>query len=78
MRISSVHYFPHTGLFLLVLGVLVVIVIALIELRILSYAYEKMGISGRYVALLLVLSLFGSAVNIPVAELPDSEVTSDE
>ena len=79
MRSSSMHYLPLTPLFVLLLILLLVIVVALIELRILSYAYEKMGINRRYVFLLLLLSLLGSYVNIPVAELPSKPgLHSDE
>src|SRR5690349_15519484 len=64
------YYFPLTGLFLLLCFVLLVLAIAIIELRILSYAYERMGINRRYVFGLLLLSLLGSSVNIRVTELP--------
>jgi uncharacterized membrane protein len=52
--------------------------VALVELRILTYAYERIGISRRYVWLLLLLSLFGSYINIPVAQLPAEKVMSDQ
>jgi uncharacterized membrane protein len=51
--------------------------IGLLELRILAYAYERIGIHPRYVFTILFLSLFGSYVNIPVAQLPPEEITSD-
>ncbi len=68
------HYFPLAFPFLLILFIGLAILIANIELGILGYAYEKMGIHPRYVYLLLFLSLFGSYVNIPVARLPDKNV----
>jgi uncharacterized membrane protein len=71
------HYFPLSGLFVLALFLLIILVIALIELRILGYAYEKMGIDRRHVYVLLFLSLIGSYINIPVAQLPKEEVISD-
>ena len=52
--------------------------IALIEIGIIKYAYEKIGINPRYVFALLLLSLLGSYVNIPVAELPAERVLSGE
>jgi uncharacterized membrane protein len=70
MRPSSLHYFPLAWPFIVALAFLLLIVIALVELGILSYAYERMGVPPRYVFAVLLLSLFGSAVNIPVAELP--------
>jgi uncharacterized membrane protein len=67
MHSSSFHYLPP--LFLL-LAVLFVAVVAILQVGILGYAYEKIGISRRSAYLILLLSLFGSYVNIPVAELP--------
>jgi uncharacterized membrane protein len=70
MQPSHLHYFPLAWPFLVALAFLLLIVIALVELGVLSYAYERMGVPPRYVFAVLLLSLFGSAVNIPVAELP--------
>ncbi len=59
--------FPLLFLLLLVLfGVFVVVV----EMRILSYAYRKIGVRPRYVFLVMLLSLAGSHVNIPVYSVP--------
>src|SRR2546425_6098865 len=49
-------------LFLVLLAVLIVMV----ELRILAYAYRQRGVRPRYVFAGLVLSLVGSYVNIPL------------
>jgi uncharacterized membrane protein len=76
MQPSSMHYFPLAWPFILALFVLFFIVVALIELGILKYAYERIGIPPRYVLGILLLSLLGSAINIPVAELPPEEVVS--
>jgi uncharacterized membrane protein len=77
MHASPLHYFPVTGPFLAALVLLVVIVIALIELRVLVYAYETIGVSRRYVFGLLLLSLIGSYINIPFAELPEERMVRD-
>jgi uncharacterized membrane protein len=77
MRPSGMHYFPLAWPFLLILLGIFLVVVALIELHILKYAYQRMGISPRYVLGILLLTLLGSAVNIPVAELPPEEVISD-
>ncbi len=47
-----------------------------IEVGAIQYAYEKIGINRRYLFALLVLSLLGSYVNIPVAQLPAEQVLS--
>lgn len=77
MHLSSMHYFPLAWPFLLVLFVLFVIAVVLIELKILTYAYERMGIRHRSVLLILFFSLLGSYINIPVAQLRPEEVVSD-
>jgi uncharacterized membrane protein len=70
------QYFPLALPFILAFALLVFVVIALIEVGLLKYAYERMGVPPRYVLAVLLLSLFGSAVNIPVAQLPPEEMVS--
>jgi uncharacterized membrane protein len=55
---------------------LCVFLIILIEIGILEYAYKKIGINRRYLFALLFLSLFGSYVNIPIADLPAEHIHS--
>jgi uncharacterized membrane protein len=76
MRPSSLHFYPVAWPFLFGLVFLFGIAIVLLQLRILEYAYEKIGIRRHYVFLILLLSLLGSAVNIPVAELPLERVVA--
>jgi uncharacterized membrane protein len=76
MRPSSLHFYPVAWPFLFGLVFLFGIAIVLLQLRILEYAYEKIGIRRHYVFLILLLSLLGSAVNIPIAELPLERVVS--
>jgi uncharacterized membrane protein len=78
MQPSGLHYFPLSSPFLLGLLLLLVVVVALVELRILTYAYERIGIGHRYVWGLLLASLLGSYINIPVAQLPAEKVVSDQ
>ncbi len=59
---------------MLLLGLVLVVVIALVEIKVITYAYEKMGIHHRYVFAILLLSLLGSGVNIPIAELPGKDM----
>src|SRR5215813_13690762 len=75
---SQMHYLPLTpGLFsllVLLFGVLII----LIQLRILRYAYMKLGL-GPGMALLLVFgSLVGSYFNIPITILPGHTVQNGE
>jgi uncharacterized membrane protein len=70
------HYFPLAWPFLVALGLLFFLVVALVELGLLKYAYERMGIPPRYVFAVLLFSLLGSAINIPVVELPPERMVS--
>jgi uncharacterized membrane protein len=78
MTPSSPHFFPLAYPFVLGLLVVLGLLIALIEIGIIGYAYQKMGVHRRYVFAVLLLSLLGSYVNIPVAELPAERVVSGQ
>ena len=77
MRPSSLHYFPLAWPFLLLLGLFLVLLVVLLELRLLQYAYEKIGLSRRAASAVLFLSLLGSYVNIPVVELPPEPMAAE-
>jgi uncharacterized membrane protein len=51
--------------------------VILIEINVLGYAYERAGISRRYVFLLLFASLLGSYINIPLGQLSAEPMVSD-
>ena len=74
---GSLHFFPLTLPFILAFVFLIGIVIALIEIGIIQYAYVKMGVSRRHVFAVLILTLLGSYINIPVAELPAERMIAD-
>ncbi len=78
MQSTHLHYFPIPWPFLAILALLAVFVLVLLEVRALTYAYEKIGISSRYVLALLLASILGSYINIPVAQLPEREVVSNK
>ena len=63
-------YFPLGLPLLLLLGLLLVVLVVLIELKVLAYAYRKIGVRPRYVFAVMVLALVGSHVNIPVYSTP--------
>jgi uncharacterized membrane protein len=77
MQPSGMHYFPLIWPWLLLLLVLLFVVVGLFELSVLAYAYRRIGIPPRYLFTFLLLSLAGSYVNIPVAELPAGEMVSN-
>jgi uncharacterized membrane protein len=72
------HYIPLALPFFLMLFFLFLLLIILIEIGILQYAFEKIGIERRHIFALLLLSLLGSYVNIPIAELPAEHLHSGE
>ena len=78
MHASPLHYFPITGPFLLLLFVLFVVVLALVQLGILEYAYAKIGIQPRYVFALLLLSLLAVTSTFPVAQIPEKQVVTNQ
>jgi uncharacterized membrane protein len=68
------QYFPLALPFLLILFVLFVFLIIMVEVGILGYAYQTVGIDRRYVFLLLLMCFLGSYINIPVYQLPPETV----
>jgi uncharacterized membrane protein len=68
---------------LLLLGffLLLVFLVVMIEVRVLSYAYRKIGVRPRYMFIVLLLTLVGSNFNIPLYSVtvprlaPPEEVT---
>jgi uncharacterized membrane protein len=78
MHVSSYHYLPLSPLFFFGLVLIFGLLIAALQIGILGYAYEKMGISGRWIYGLLLMSLLGSYVNIPVAELRGGQTHAEQ
>src|SRR3981189_2967436 len=75
---SQVHYLPLTPGFFSILVLLFAGLIILIQLRILRYAYMRLGVGPGAALLLLLGSLIGSYFNIPITVLPGPPVRADE
>jgi len=75
---SQVHYLPMTPGLFSILVVLLAGLILLIQLRILRYAYMRLGVGPGIALLLLFGSLIGSYFNIPITVLPGTPVRSGE
>jgi uncharacterized membrane protein len=71
-------YTPIALLFLFLFAGLFALVMVLIQIGILQYAFETMGVSRRYMFGLLLGSLLGSYVNIPIAQLHGQAVGMGE
>jgi uncharacterized membrane protein len=75
---SQVHYLPLPPALFSVLVFLFIGLIILIQLRILRYAYMKLGVGPGAALLLLFGSLIGSYFNIPITVLPGQMVRSGQ
>jgi uncharacterized membrane protein len=63
------QYLPISSPFFLAFWLLVGSLVALIQIGILQYAFESLGVNRRYLFSLLVVCLLGSYINIPIADL---------
>jgi uncharacterized membrane protein len=78
MQMSAMQYLPLApGFFAILVGFFFIVLIVLI-LRSVRYAYESVGISSNGAIFLLLATLIGSFFNIPIAELPSERVVSDQ
>jgi uncharacterized membrane protein len=70
------HYLPLTPPFFSLLVAIFAVLIVLVQLGVLRYAYLRIGLRPGAAMLLLLASLIGSYFNIPIAELPAQQVVS--
>ncbi len=73
---SHLNYLPLTLPFFSVLAALFVGLVIFIEIGVLRYAYVRAGVNSRVVLLVMLASLLGSYINIPVVRLPERQVIS--
>ena len=73
---GQMHYLPLSAPFFALLVGAFLVVLALIQIGILRYAYLRIGISSRAAMFLLFGSLIGSYINIPIVQLPAEDVRS--
>jgi len=66
-------FFPLTNFFVLAFLFLIGLLIVLVQLKAISYAYERAGLARRYVFGVLILSLLGSGINIPLIRIGAGE-----
>ncbi len=75
---THMHYFPlDVGVATLFFGILLGLLF-FIQLRLLGHAYSALGLDPRVAMLVLLASLLGSYVNLPLARLPEQRVVSRE
>lgn len=78
MSFAQLHYLPLSLPFFSILVGVFVLLVVLVQLGALRYAYMRIGVSSRAALLLLLGSLLGSYFNIPVAELPAQQISSGQ
>jgi len=76
MSPSGIHYFPVAAPALLGLTILFVVVAGFVATRLLTFASASMGLAPHTMIAVLLISLLGSYINIPVAQLPERHMTS--
>ncbi|MGA2289035.1 DUF1614 domain-containing protein [Bradyrhizobium sp.] len=75
---SQMHYLPLTPALFSILVFLAIGLIILVQLRILRYAYMRLGVGPGTALLLLFGSLIGSYFNIPITVLPGTPLRSGQ
>ena len=78
MRSYDLHFFPYPPLYLLAFFLLLGLLLVLLQLRLISYAYERVGLSRRAALWVLFGTLLGSGVNFPVAQLPAERIVQPQ
>ncbi len=66
----AMFYLPASLTFFFLLLLLLGIFFTPVELEILAYAYRKIGVRPRYVFAVLLMTLLGSHVNVPLYSVP--------
>jgi uncharacterized membrane protein len=75
---GSLHYFPLRSPVIVLLAVVVGLIAMLIELDVISFAYARLGIRPRVAWLLLLASLLGSRINLPLLEVQSTPESGGE
>ena len=70
------NYFPLALPFFIGLFLFFVLIVLLIELRVVQFVYESVGINQRLLLVLLLMSFLGSYINIGIAQLPPERIYS--
>ena len=78
MPLNQFQYMPLTGPSFMVLVAAFALVVVLIQLGVLRYAYLQLGVSSGVALLLLFSSLVGSYFNIPLAQFPEQRIVSGQ
>lgn len=72
----GVYFFPFTLAFVIGFFFLLIFLFIFIQVGLIGYAYERIGMSAHWILPLLLLSLLGSAVNIPLTQVRSGPAVS--
>jgi uncharacterized membrane protein len=72
---SPLTYFPHPPLLLLLVAAVIAILGLVLRFVLVDYAYERIGLSRSAAWLVLLSSLLGSSINLPVTDLRAEHIT---
>src|SRR5215510_10029488 len=72
----GLYFFPLTALFIIGFFLFLVFLFIFIQVGLISYAYERIGLSAHLIFPLLLLSLLGSSINIPVTHVEAGPVVA--
>lgn len=67
-------YAPFLFFFIFVFFVVAAFLFALVQIGIIGYAFNKIGVAPEYMFSFLLFSIIGAFINIPVAKLPQDHV----
>jgi uncharacterized membrane protein len=76
MQLSPYHFLPFPLFIYLFFVALFFLVVAMIEIGVVHYAADRLGLERRSVFLLLLLCLIGSYINIPITKLAPEPIES--
>ena len=76
MYSSHLHYLPEQLPLYLLLGGVIVALLVMLQIGLLNRAYLRLGLEPRVAMLVLIASLAGSYLNIPVARLPEARIVA--
>jgi uncharacterized membrane protein len=78
MDVTRLNYLPLPLPFFSIIAGIFLVLLAMLVFGVLRYAYMRLGISSSAAFAVLLASLLGSYINIPVAQLPAREVLSGQ
>jgi uncharacterized membrane protein len=76
MNSSHLHYFPASVLLFLLLGAAILGMLLALQIGLLDTAYRRLGLEPRVAMLVLLASLIGGYLNVPIMRLPEAHVVS--